>query len=133
MLKLLLRILDFLLWLAIKLLPNKLIIKIIILSPWKKVSLKLSENTKLIFRKRIINFFKLYDIKTINYSNCLSRSILCKIILDCFHIPNQLNFGINFSDKKTKILHAWLSDPSSGYLYTKGLNNNSNNSSISFK
>ena len=65
----------------------------------------------------------LYDFNHIKYSNCLSRSILCKIILDILNIPNQLNFDINQINQGNNILHAWLSDPNSGQLYTKGLNN----------
>ena len=132
MLKIFLRIIDFFLWVTIKVLPNKIIIKLIILSPWKIINLNLKNKKKLIIKNKLINFLRVYDFNEIKYSNCLSRSILCKIILDFLNIPNQLNFDINYGKHKQKILHAWLSDPNSGKLYTKGLNNKKNYNLITF-
>ena len=123
MLKFLIRIFDVFLWFTIKVLPNKIIIRLIILSPWKVIKINLNNNKKQFITNKLINILMLYDFNHIKYSNCLSRSILCKVILDILNIPNKLNFDINQVNQGNKILHAWLSDQTSGKLYTKGLNN----------
>ena len=57
-------------------------------------------------------------------SSCLSKSLLGRILFDCFRIPNVLHLGMEKKHKGTKVAHAWLTNEDSKIFYTSGLHKN---------
>ena len=54
-------------------------------------------------------------------SSCLSKSLLGRILFDCFRIPNVLHLGMEKNNQGTKVAHAWLTNEDSKIYYTNGL------------
>ena len=114
---------DNIIWLLIKLLPQKKVLIILRLRAFKNIKFELKKNIK----KRIKKFF----VKIIRYrceyarlaSSCLSRSITGRIFLNFIGVENIINIGIIKSENNEKIPHAWLQDVVTSKNLTPGIKN----------
>ena len=109
-------------WIITKLIPNKLLLKLVKSRPWKIISCYSSKNENAKLKSSIKFHLKcLSERKNNIFSSCLSISITGMIILDIFKISYVFNVGIYKNKKSKKIPHVWLSDPTNNTLFTTGL------------
>ena len=104
----LISILDNLVWILIKVLPNKFVIKIIEIRIFRKFKIPIPR--KYIFKVQpyIIRVLRFRTNKSFYLSSCLSLSISIQFIFDLLGIENKIFLGMHKKDGK-KIPHAWIS------------------------
>ena len=117
-------ILDKLLWLIIKIFPDIFIRYLIQNRPFLCISFLFVRFESAKLHKYITYSLIKLDNKNSFMSNCLSRSLLGRILLDCFRIPNVLHLGMEKNNIGSKVAHAWLTNKDSSFHYTNGLNKN---------
>ena len=115
-------ILDKVLWLFIKIFPDNFIKFLIINRPFLNISFLFIKFKPFNFHKYIAYSIIKLDRKSTYMSSCLSKSLLGRILFDCFRIPNVLHLGMEKNEKGTKVAHAWLTNLDSKIKYTNGLN-----------
>lgn len=109
-------------WIITKLIPNKLLLKLVKSRPWKIISYNFSKKRTSKLKKTIKFHLRFLSQRKNNiFSSCLSISISGMIILDFFKISNVFNVGIYKNKERKKIPHVWLSDPTNNTLFTTGL------------
>ena len=104
-------IFDCLIWILVKILPNKLIFNIAkfrIRFPYRYV---LPKGMKDIIAKNLSKIIYRRSKTAFRFSNCLSRSLLSRILFDIFFISNDFHLG--FIKKKDGYLqpHVWVAYP----------------------
>lgn len=117
-------ILDKVLWLIIKISPESFIIYLIQNRPFLNVSFLFIKFKPFNFHKYIAYSIIKLDRKSTYMSSCLSKSLLGRILFDCFRIPNVLHLGMEKKNKGTKVAHAWLTNEDYKIFYTSGLHKN---------
>lgn len=116
-------IFDSFLWVLIKILPARNILKMISYRKWNFLKLKFS---KFNFNRIKFNLIKITNERNKKvkfFSSCLSRSLTAKIFLTFINSETQLKLGISLNENGKKVPHAWLVDSSTGLSITPGLDN----------
>ena len=96
---------HFIVWLFIKFLPKKLVLKLIKFSNYKY--------KKLI--KRITN----KSLQSSKNYTCLSRAITARVLYNIIGVENNLKLGIVLKSNGEKEPHAWLEDKITGEELTR--------------
>ena len=109
-LKIIFNLIDKILWIFIKLIPNKLLFYLIKKRHIKKVKLNFKNEKKIFLKEKLFLYLIDLDSKKIAMSSCLSRSILGSILLNLLNVPNKINLGITKLSCKRKSAHAWLTE-----------------------
>ena len=117
---------NLLIWLLIKILPNKFLF--IILSKREKnlINLKLNRNYKLKIIKKLKSYF-LKKEKYHKFTSCLSKSITGKVFLSIIGIKSQINICMRKNKKGEKRPHAWLYSKELNIIITEQGNATSDN------
>jgi len=117
-------LLDLKIWLALKLLPNKYLLK---LAKYKIKSFPLACKflDRLAFRNKIRKYLLIKQKNMSKFSSCLSLTMTGKILFDLLDIKNEVHIGMLVFANKKKIPHAWLVDPSDNSEITSRLVKNS--------
>lgn len=115
-------LLDHLCWLVIQVLPGPRLMALIRHRPWRSLQCPLRPIQQRLWSSRIRWLLRTRCLRASWGSSCLSRSISGRLLLDLIGVANELHLGMSKFDDGRKVPHAWLRDPSSGLLYTPGLN-----------
>ena len=117
-------LLDHGVWLLIQLLPGPLLIGLARQRPWQRLKRSLPPLAQQRWQARIGWLLRTRCRRAGWGSTCLSRSLSGRMLLDLIGVANELHLGMSkFSDGR-KVPHAWLVEPSSGWLFTPGLTPN---------
>jgi len=108
--KIIFNLLDKIIWVFIKIIPNKFLLYLIKKRDFKKLRIYFKNEKKFLFKGKLFLYLKIQDDKDIKFSSCLSRSILGSIILNLINVPNKINLGIIKSSSNRKTAHAWLTE-----------------------
>ena len=105
---LIISIFDHLIWILVKVLPNKTLINLLEKRHFRKYELTYPKSKI----KTIVNYIlKVLQIRVRSkylFSSCLSISIISQFIFDLLSIENTLFLGMHKNNGK-KIPHAWIS------------------------
>ncbi len=111
------KLINLVVWLFIKFMPSKCILKLIKISNIKLVNVSFKNKNKY---KNLIKQ-TLYNLAlNEEYSTCLSSSITARFLFNLIGLENVLRLGITVKDNGEKVPHAWLEDKFTGeYLTVK--------------
>jgi hypothetical protein len=115
----LIRLADHAIWLLVKALPGRWLIRLIRKRPWRTIGLRLPDSLVLFLLPRIRSLLEERCHQAKLGSSCLSRALLGRILLDLMDVPNQLHLGMNIIAGRGKVPHAWLI--AEGREFTPGL------------
>lgn len=110
---------DSIIWFFLKLLPNKIIIRVIKRKFWKTISLKLNYKYRVSLQKIVVYCSEKRRLSNFFNTSCLSRALTCSIIFDLFEINHFLCLGMVLNQNNEKIPHAWIEDNSNVPLTQK--------------
>ena len=108
--KIIFKFLDSIIWVGIKLIPNKFLFYLIKKRDLKKLRIYFKIEKKCFLKEKLFQYLIKQDSKDIQMSSCLSRSILGSMLLNLINVPNKINLGIVKSKSNEKTAHAWLTE-----------------------
>ena len=107
---------HFIVWLFIKFLPKKLVLKLIKFSNFKLINLNLKNNYKY---KKLIKRITNKSLQSSKNYTCLSRAITARVLYNIIGVENNLKLGIVLKSNGEKEPHAWLEDKITGEELTR--------------
>ena len=114
--------LDNLFWLLIKLLPNKILLKIIKIRSQFLFRITLKDQIRIALNRRLLYIFNQKSKTKSFFSNCLSRSITISILLYIIGVKTNINIGMYKSSDGKYTPHAWVTNESNQFNLTSPLN-----------